>query len=107
MAKEHTPYLNFLARQYAEDDDSFVIAAERVAELLDSPGWKVVTELVEDARTSTATNLIMSHAGSQGKVLEQAEYARLCGYLAGAKELQVAAESFALALEAAKRRRDT
>jgi hypothetical protein len=37
--------------------------------------------------------LLFSHAGTEGRVFDQAEYARLLGFLAGLDQARVAAEA--------------
>lgn len=96
MADEHTPYTAKLDRVEYE---TLRAQAGKIQQMIDSEAWKILTALVDQARGDASRRTIMGHAGPRGKVLEQAEYARILGYLAGTSELQVAAESFALALE--------
>jgi hypothetical protein len=64
-----------------------------VRELLISPGWALVSELINQAHGDAVTRLLFAHAGLEGQVFEQAEYARLIGFLSGLQQARVAAEA--------------
>jgi hypothetical protein len=64
-----------------------------VRDLLDSPGWRLVNELIDQAHGDAVTRLLFSHAGLEGRVFDQAEYARLIGFLSGLQQARVAAEA--------------
>lgn len=62
--------------------------------MLHSPGWRVVSELIDDVYETAMSRLLMGSAGSEGMVFEQAEYARLLGFLSGLRQTRWAAEAF-------------
>jgi hypothetical protein len=88
---EQRPYLAHLSRR---DIDSLPSDADAVAELLASPGWRVVNELLDEVHEQAVTRLLFGHAGSDGRVLDQAEYARLLGFLSGLRQTRWAAQAF-------------
>jgi hypothetical protein len=88
---EHRPYL---ARLRGSDFDTIISDREAVQAMLDSPGWALVERLLDDTHADATTRLLFSHAGSDGSVMEQAEYARLLGFLSGLKQTRWAAEAF-------------
>ena len=57
------------------------------------PGWHVLEELIAEVHGTAVDRLLFSHAGSEGRVMDQAEYARLLGFLAGLEQARVAAEA--------------
>jgi hypothetical protein len=57
-------------------------------------GWELLTRLIEDTHGEAVQRLLFLSAGAEGKVLEQAEYARLLGFLSGLRQSRVAAEAF-------------
>lgn len=61
--------------------------------MLGSRGWALVQELIDQAHGEAVTRLLFSQAGLEGRVLEQAEYARLLGFLSGLQQTRVAAEA--------------
>lgn len=63
-------------------------------DLTASQGWGVLIELIESVHGEAVTRLLLSHAGSDGGVLQQAEYARLLGFLSGLRQFRWAAEAF-------------
>jgi hypothetical protein len=88
---EHRPYLAHLR---GSDFDTIVADRDAVQAMLDSPGWKCVERLLEHAHAEATTRLLFSHAGVDGSVMAQAEYARLLGFLSGLKQTRWAAEAF-------------
>ncbi len=92
-------YLNILR---GWDDDALRIAAEQVEGLRAHPGWLHLLALLGVAEQNALNRLLGS--AFNDKVLEQAEYSRLLGVLAGIKQPQVAADSFAAALEKLRQR---
>lgn len=96
MGAEHTP---FLARLRKVDGDDVLSDADAVRAMLDSPGWQLVSGLIGETYDEASTRLIFGHAGSEGRVLDQAEYARLLGFLAGLRQTRWAAEAYLLHAE--------
>src|SRR5215813_7874840 len=100
MAAEHSPYLATLkARDRRSDADRLPAEADAVQQMLESEGWRVLTELVEYVHGEAVTRLLFAHAGTTGATLEQAEYARLLGFLSGLRQTRVAAEAFLIHAE--------
>lgn len=97
MGAEHLPYLAHLRK--TRDSDSLPTEADAIEQMLASEGWRVLTELVERVHGEAVTRLLFSHAGADGRVLEQAEYARLTGFLSGLSQARVAAESYLIHAE--------
>ena len=62
--------------------------------MLDSPGWGLVQALVERHHGDAVNRLLFQHAGVEGQPLDQAEYARLLGFLSGLHQTRWAAEAF-------------
>ena len=91
MALEHRPYLAHLR---TSDFDSIVADRDAVQAMLDSPGWQLVEQLLGKTHADATTRLLFQHAGADGSVLQQAEYARLLGFLSGLKQTRWAAEAF-------------
>lgn len=50
--------------------------------------------LLDEVHGDAVTRLLFLSAGAEGKVLEQAEYARLLGFLSGLRQSRLAAEAF-------------
>jgi hypothetical protein len=98
-AAEHRPYLAHLRHH---DHDRLSGEVDAIEQMLRSPGWRVLTELVEHVHGEAVNRLLFSHTGSEGVVLEQAEYARLMGFLAGLRQYRVAAEAFVIRAERAR-----
>lgn len=90
VALEHKPYIAHLRRR---DSDALPSEREDVHALLSHPGWLLVMDLIEQAHGEAVARLLFAHTGATGQVLEQAEYARLCGFLAGLDQARVAAEA--------------
>ena len=74
--------------------------------LLSSDGWALVEGLIEQAHGEAVTRLLFAHTGAEGRVLDQAEYARLLGFLAGLRQARVAAEAIQLHAEREQTRED-
>lgn len=103
MASQHTGYLNIIGRRY-EDDETLRAAAAQIQDTLNSPGWQVIATVLEEVHGSYYKNLILGHASMRGAVPTQAEYARATGFLSGVEQPQVAAEAFAIAIQAMNER---
>lgn len=103
MGVEHRPYFAQLRRR---DSDSLPSEADQVRALAESPGWRLVLELVDAAHGDAVRRLLFSHTGETGKVLDQAEYARLLGFLSGLGQARVAAEAFLMHAERAQAKED-
>lgn len=91
MDAELLPYLAHLRKR---DLDSLPSEAQAIQQMLDSEGWRVLTELVERVHGEAVSKLLFAHTGADGKVFEQAEYARLLGFLSGLRQARVAAEAY-------------
>jgi hypothetical protein len=96
VAAEHTP---FLARLRRNDTDAVASDSDAVRAMLDSRGWQLVNELIEGTHEEATTRLVFGHVGTDGRILEQAEYARILGFLAGLRQTRWAAEAFLLLAE--------
>jgi hypothetical protein len=92
------PFLERLKRQYVDKDDELRAAAAKVQETMASPGWRLLWDFITDAEQDALARLFAGHRGANGAVMEQADYARLVGYLSGLREPQGAAEAFELAV---------
>lgn len=92
MASEHRPYLAYLSKN--GDAGTALAARDAVAQMFAMQGWTLVQELIEEVHGQAVTRLLLSHAGSDGHVYEQAEYARLLGFLSGLRQARWAAEAF-------------
>ena len=92
-------FYNRIRKQYRDQPDELIAAAAKVEQTLQSPGWEFIMDYLENAEQDALTSLFNAHAGASGKVLEQAEYARLGGYLAGIREPQTVALAFRQAAE--------
>jgi hypothetical protein len=99
-AADHRPYLAHLRHH---DLDRLPVEVAAIEQMLRSDGWRVLTELVESVHGEAVTRLLFSHTGSDGAVLEQAEYARLVGFLAGLRQFRAAAEAFVIHAERVQR----
>lgn len=91
MGVEHRPYLAHLK---SGDIDTVLSDREAVGQMLASPGWTLVQDLIDDVYEQAITRLLLAHAGVEGKPFEQAEYARLLGFLSGLRQTRWAAEAF-------------
>jgi hypothetical protein len=87
------PFLNRVERDHP-DDDELRAAAAKVRDTVNSEGWQLIQALVDTAHSDALARLFEGHRASNGRVLEQAEYARLCGFLAGLLEPQNAARAY-------------
>jgi hypothetical protein len=96
VAAEHRPYLAQLRHR---DSDALPSEADAVAQLVQTPGWQIVAELIEAAHGDAVSRLLFAHSGAEGRVLDQAEYARLLGFLSGLRQARVAAEAVLLHAE--------
>lgn len=103
MGAEHRPYHAHLRHR---DPDRLTADRDAVRALLDSPGWRVIDELTDAVHGAAVNRLLFAHAGSEGRVLDQAEYARLLGFLAGLDQARVAAESVLRHAEREQRKED-
>lgn len=97
MAGEHAPYLAHL-RKFG-DFESALSDRDAVQAMLDSRGWQLLDELLTHVHEEAVTRTLFAHAGSDGRVLEQAEYARLLGFLSGLRQVRWAAEAIVLFAE--------
>jgi hypothetical protein len=77
---DQRPYFAQIRRR---DSDSAPVRSERGAGAARIAGWQLVMELLDQAHGDAARRLLFAHAGAEGRVLEQAEYARLLGFLSG------------------------
>jgi hypothetical protein len=87
---DHRPYFAQLRRR---DLDGLPSDLDAVREMLGSRGWLLVTELLDQAHGDAVSRLLFAHTGSEGRVFDQAEYARLLGFLAGLRQARAAAEA--------------
>jgi hypothetical protein len=101
VSAEHRPYLAHLKNG---DVDSVLSERDAVQALLDSRGWALLNELLDDVHENAVTRLLLTHAGSEGRVFDQAEYARLVGFLSGLQQFRWAAEAFIEHAERVRRR---
>lgn len=62
--------------------------------------------LIDDVHGDAVSRLLFISAGADGSVLEQAEYARLLGFLSGLRQARVAAEAFIEHAERVQRKED-
>jgi hypothetical protein len=99
VAAEHRPYFAQLNRR---DSDSLPSEVDQVRALIESPGWALVNELVDVAHGDAVRRLLFTHTGATGRVLDQAEYARLLGFLSGLGQARVAAEALLMHAERAQ-----
>jgi hypothetical protein len=97
------PYVAHLRRR---DSDGLPSDLDAVRQLVASRGWQLVMELIDTAHGDAVSRLLFSHTGAEGRVLEQAEYARLTGFLAGLDQARVAAEAVITYAERVQTRED-
>lgn len=97
MGAEHTPFIAHLRRH--GDYETALSDRDAVQAMLDSRGWTLVMDLIDSVHEEAVMRALFAHAGSEGRVLEQAEYARLLGFLAGLREVRWAAEAIVLRAE--------
>lgn len=99
---DEQPYLARLEREgWAE---RLELLGEQVKALAGHPGWQALTELMDEAHEDAFTQVLHGHSGAAGRVLEQAEYARLHGFFAGLGEYRAAQRAFLVADERRKER---
>jgi hypothetical protein len=92
VGAEHLPYLAHLRKRH--DSDALPSEVDAIRTLLGSTGWELLMSLLETTHGEAVQRLLFLSAGAEGKVLEQAEYARLLGFLSGLRQSRVAAEAF-------------
>jgi hypothetical protein len=104
MGAEHLPYLAHLRKlDKVSDVERLADDADAVQRMLDGRGWGVLTELVGYVHGEAANRLVFAHQGVEGKVLDQAEYARVLGFLAGLQQFQAAAQAVLIHAERVQR----
>jgi hypothetical protein len=81
----HAPYVTQMRGKWTAQQ--LFDAARAVEETVQSPGWKVIADLVGGAADQE------DHRIKFGKTLEQAEYARAIGLVVGLQSPLLAAES--------------
>lgn len=96
----------YLAQFKQWDDDELRIACEHVAQLEHHPGFEALTRVLDEVHGNAMDRLLSSHAGAEGRIMDQAEYARLVGFLSGLRQPMAAVKAFALA-ESKRRKRNT
>ncbi len=118
MADEHTPFVNRLQRQdyrhperpvdrrgnVAVEIDRLEVDAVKVRQTLESEGWALIQGLLERVHQQHMSKLKTDAA--HGNILDHAAYASKLAFVAGLEQSRVAAESFTLALQAAREARD-
>lgn len=104
MAAEHAPYFAHLRRN--GNHETLITDRDAVQILLDSRGWQVLSDLLAHVHEEAVTRTLFAHAGSEGRVLEQAEYARLLGFLSGLRQVRWAAEAIVLFAEREQRKEE-
>ena len=106
MASEHLPFLARLKKRDQDVDDVWR-DAQIVREMLTSSGFQLVEDLIEEAHGEAVTRLLFAHTGSDGRVFDQAEYARLLGFLSGLRQFRWAAEAFTEHAERVRRKENS
>jgi hypothetical protein len=104
VGAEHRPYLAALRHK---DPDEIASELEAITQLRDSPGRALIAALIDDVHTNAVHRLLFASSGAEGRVMEQAEYARLLGFLAGLDQFRVAIEAYELHAERVRNREDT
>ncbi len=104
MGAEHRPYL---AQIRTRDPDRVASEAELIRQLREHPGWALANDLIDTVHGTAVSRLLFASAGAEGRVLDQAEYARLLGFLAGLRQVRVAAEAYELHAERVHDREDS
>ncbi len=92
---KHTPFMSHLA---TVEPDALFEAERAVSALVDSPGWKVVMDLLGKGRQSVEARLKYSKPRDSA-----AEYAQILGQVVGMEAAEAAAE--AVLIKAAERQR--
>lgn len=100
MGAEHLPYLAHLRKD--GNHERAIFDRDAVVAMLDSTGWAIVSDLLDQVHEEAVTRVLFAHAGSDGHVYAQAEYARLLGFLSGLRQTRWAAEAI---IEFAERER--
>jgi hypothetical protein len=103
VAAEHRPYHAHLRHR---DTDQIIGDRDVIRQLTESPGWVVLQELLDQVHGEAVSRLLFMHTGAEGRVLDQAEYARLLGFLAGLRQSRVAAEAVLRHAERAQSKED-
>lgn len=104
MRAEHRPYLAELRHH---DADQIASEVGQIEALLAMPGMALIEDLIDAVHRNAVERLLFASAGAEGRVLDQAEYARLLGFLAGLGQARVAAEAFVMYAERVRNREDT
>lgn len=104
MGAEHRPYQTALRRKTPDEVASEIDA---VYALKASPGMGLVQALIDEVHGNAVSRLLFASTGLDGRVLDQAEYARLLGFLAGLDQFRVAVESYVLHAERVHQREDS
>jgi len=104
VGAEHRPYLAALRHK---DADQIASEIDAVTQLADAPGWALVRDLVDVVHANAVERLLFASTGVEGRVLDQAEYARLLGFLAGLDQARVAVEAYVMHAERVRNREDT
>jgi hypothetical protein len=103
VGAEHRPYLAALRHK---DPDQIASEIEAIKQLREHPGWALVEHLIDDVHGNAVNRLLFASSGAEGRVLEQAEYARLLGFLAGLDQARAAIEAYELHAERVRNRED-
>lgn len=103
MGAEHRPYLAALRHH---DPDQIASEIEQIEALRAMPGSALVNDLIATVHRNAVERLLFASTGAEGKVLDQAEYARLLGFLAGLDQARVAVEAFVMYAERVRNRED-
>lgn len=96
-----TPYIAQIEKW--DDEDTSLTAAKQVEQLTQHPGWTQLLRLLDAAEKNALDRLLNMNTA---RVPEQAEYARLTGFLAGLREPTVAAKAFQVYAERVTRRNE-
>jgi hypothetical protein len=103
VGAEHRPYLAALRHR---DADQIAAEADVVRSLSEAPGWALVQDMVNEVHGNAVYRLLFESTGAEGRVLDQSEYARLLGFLAGLDQARVAVEAYAMHAERVRNRED-
>jgi hypothetical protein len=104
VGAEHRPYLAALRHK---DADQVASEIDAVRTISDTPGWALIEALVDEVHGNAVSRLLFASTGVEGRVLDQAEYARLLGFLAGLNQARVAVEAYVMHAERVRNREDT
>jgi hypothetical protein len=97
VGAEHLPFIAHLRKH--GNFETALSDRDAVQATLDSRGWTLMMSLIDSVHEEAVMRALFAHAGSEGRVLEQAEYARLLGFLAGLRQVRWAAEAIVLRAE--------